>query len=80
LTHVADSREMEGLITGSDIDWTIVRPPRLLDGPERRGYRVKVGAQPDGPWAMQRSDLAAYLLDEAEKSEHLKSVVGITSA
>ncbi len=28
---------------------------------------------------MQRSDLAAYLLDEVEKQEHMKTLVGITS-
>src|SRR6266566_9364107 len=32
-----------------------------------------------GAWAMQRSDLAAYLLDEVEKQEHMKTLVGITS-
>ena len=29
---------------------------------------------------MHRADLAAFLIDEAEKGEHKKTIVGITSA
>lgn len=77
--HVADSMAMEQLVFSSDVDWTIVRPPRLLEGGAARGYRIKVGAPPKGAWAMQRSDLAAYLLDEVEKQERMRTIVGITS-
>jgi uncharacterized protein YbjT (DUF2867 family) len=67
--HVADSTAMERLIVGSNMDWTIVRPLRLLQGGVARGYRIEVGARPRGSWAMQRGDLAAYLLHEAETRE-----------
>jgi putative NADH-flavin reductase len=77
--HVADSTAMERLVAASDTDWTIVRPPRLVDGGPARGYRVEAGALPAGSWAMQCADLAAFLLDAAEKGEHLKTVVGVTS-
>jgi putative NADH-flavin reductase len=77
--HVADSIAMEQLVSASDTDWTIVRPPRLLDGVAPRGYRIKVGAQPSGPWSMRRADLAAYLVDEAEKGQHARAIIGITS-
>jgi len=78
--HVADSIAMERLVGASDTDWTIVRPPRLLEGGVPRGYRIEAGARPGGAWAMERVDLAAFLLDEAETGDHLKTVVGITSA
>lgn len=65
--HVAESTDMEKLVSASDTDWTIVRPPRLLEGGTSRGYRVEAGAQPKGPWSMQRYDLATYLMDEAER-------------
>lgn len=78
--HVADSTEMENLVRASDVDWTIVRPPRLREGVASRGYRVAVDALPAGPMAMQRSGLAACLIDEAEGATHKRSIVGVTSA
>ena len=77
--HVADSAAMERLVCASDIDWTIVRPPRLLDGGAAKGYRIELDAQPKGAWSMQRADLAAYLLDEAEYRKNPRAIVGITS-
>ena len=77
--QVADSTAMEDLVRGSDADWTIVRPPRLQEGGAVHGYRLQVGAQPAGAWAMQRADLAAFLVDEAENAEHVGATVGITS-
>jgi putative NADH-flavin reductase len=78
--HVADSSAMEGLVRASDVDWTIVRPPMLKEGAKPRGYRIQSGAAPRGAWAMQRTDLATFLLDEAEKAKHKREIVGITSA
>lgn len=78
--HVADSTAMEQLVRASNVEWTIVRPPRLKEGGSPHGYRVRRGARPQGAWAMQRVDLAAFLLDEAEKGEHKNAIVGITSA
>jgi putative NADH-flavin reductase len=77
--QVADSRAMEDLVRASDADWTIVRPPRLQEGGVPRGYRLRVGAQPAGAWAMQRVDLATFLVDEAENPEHIRAILGITS-
>jgi putative NADH-flavin reductase len=78
--HVADSLGMEQLVRASDVDWTIVRPPRLKEAGRPRGYRVQLGALPTGAWAMQQADLAAFLLDEAERQQHKRKIVGITSA
>ena len=78
--HVADSAEMERLVRASDLDWTIVRPPKLEEGKDMRGYRVQSDTAPRGAWTMQYNDLAAFLLDEAEKGMQKKQIVGITSA
>jgi putative NADH-flavin reductase len=77
--YVADTTAMERLVRASGTEWTIVRPPRLLEGGVPRGYRIKVGTQPEGTRAMQRADLATFLLDEAERREHPREIVGITS-
>ena len=77
--HVADSTAMERLVCASDADWTIVRPPRLLDGGPARGYKIAVGVRLSGPNSMQRADLATFLLDAAEGRAHLREIVGIAS-
>ena len=78
--HVRDSRAMEAVVRATGVDWMIVRPPRLLDGRKSEGYRVAVDVRPNGPASMQRTDLAAFLLDEAEARRYSQKVVGITSA
>jgi hypothetical protein len=63
----------------SDLEWTIVRAPRLRVGGHPRGYRVEVGRLPQGALSMDRADLAAYLLDEAQSRAHPNTIVGVTS-
>jgi putative NADH-flavin reductase len=78
--NVADSAAMERVIRASKSDWTIVRPPRLLEGGIPSGYRVDRLPFHGAGWAMQRADVAAFLLDEAEKAGHVREIVGLTSA
>jgi uncharacterized protein YbjT (DUF2867 family) len=77
--HVADSAAMEEIVRSSPCDWTIVRPPRLLQSSRVRGYRACIDARPRGPASMPRIDLAAYLLDSAQSREHVRTVVGVTA-
>jgi putative NADH-flavin reductase len=78
--YVADSIAMEQLVRSSELDWTIVRPPMLKEGGLPRGYRVQTDSAPHGSWSMQRTDLAEFLLDEAEKGTHKHEIVGLASA
>jgi putative NADH-flavin reductase len=78
--NVADSAAMERVIRASKSDWTIVRPPRLLEGGIPSGYRVDRLPFHGSGWAMQRADVAAFLLDEAEKAGQVREIVGLTSA
>jgi putative NADH-flavin reductase len=77
--HVADSTEMERLVRAADMDWTIVRPPRLTEGSEPRGHVIAVGARPAGARSMRRVDLAAFLVEEAEQGRFKRTLVGVTS-
>jgi putative NADH-flavin reductase len=77
--YVADTAAMEGLIQRSPLDWTIVRPPRLLEGGLARGYRTNIGAMPPGRRSMQRADLAAFLLELVESRAHSRQIVAVTS-
>jgi putative NADH-flavin reductase len=74
-----DSGAMERMVAASDLEWTIVRPPRLRVGGRPRGYRVEVGRLPQGALSMERADLATYLLDEAQSGAHPNTIVGVTS-
>jgi len=78
--HVADSEAMERLVEASDSDWTIVRPPRLLEGGVPHGYRAQAGGLPAGAWSIQYADLAKFLVDAAESREYLNNIVGVGSA
>lgn len=76
-TAIADSTAMERLVQASEIQWTIVRPPRLKDGAGAHAYRACVGARPKGALSMQRGDLASFLVDEAEQSRYRRAIVGV---
>jgi putative NADH-flavin reductase len=77
--HVKDTAAMEAIVQASNIDWTIVRPPRLSNGQPGRGYRFAIGYQPKGPSAIRRIDVATYLIDEVEQDRHKRLIIGLTS-
>ncbi len=81
LRNVADdSAEMERIVMGSQLDWTIVRPPRLTNEPRTQRYGIVDGHLPDGAGGaatISRADVADFLLDEVERSAHLRRIVGI---
>jgi putative NADH-flavin reductase len=76
----ADARVMERAVRESGLDWTLVRPPRLLDGAPTGGYRVVESDNlPSGPYSIRRSDLSRLLLDEAETGRHIGAAVSVSS-
>jgi uncharacterized protein YbjT (DUF2867 family) len=80
LRNVADdSAEMERAVMSSDLDWTIVRPPRLTNGRRSEHYAVDDDRLPAGGRAISRADVAHFLLGEVEHGEHVRRIVGIAS-
>ncbi|HWM53757.1 MAG TPA: NAD(P)H-binding protein [Thermoplasmata archaeon] len=73
----ADFAQMERLVTSSGVDWTIVRPPYLTNGPKTGRVRAQAGRKDlsHGPYHISRADLAATLLDLAEDSQHVGEVL-----
>jgi putative NADH-flavin reductase len=59
-----DQAEQERLLTASDLDYTIVRAPRLLDGPFTGSYRVLPDALPPGALSVNRADVADFMLQQ----------------
>jgi len=81
LRNVAhDSAEMERIVKASELDWTIVRPPRLTNGTRREHYGVANDHLPPGAGGaatVSRADVAHFMLDEVEQPAHIRRVVGI---
>ena len=72
-----DFARMEKLVVSSQLDWTIVRPPLLTNGPATGRVRSQTGRKdlPHGPYRITRADLAATLLDLATDSQHIRDVL-----
>lgn len=63
LRHVlADFRHAEAEVHASDLDWTILRPPRLTDRAARGRWRTAIDRNVPRGITLSRADLAAYLL------------------
>jgi putative NADH-flavin reductase len=81
LRNVADdSAEMERIVRTSRLDWTIVRPPRLTNGPRTERYGLADDHLPSGAGGtatVSRADVAHFMLDEVEQPAHVRRVVGV---
>ena len=74
-----DKAKMEEIISNSELDWIIVRPGRLLDKPITEKYRIEntlfkginIGS-------INRSDVADFLVKQAENPTQLKKYVAIS--
>jgi len=75
--HAADQREMEKIVTVSDSEWTIVRPPKLSNGKLTKQYRVSDEQITDGPGSLSRRDVADFLVELATNGGHAKKVTWI---
>ena len=75
----ADKTKMEEIITHSDLNWTVVRPGRLLDKELTEKYRIESklfkGINIGG---INRADVADFLIKQAENQTELKKYIGIS--
>jgi putative NADH-flavin reductase len=60
-TPFADTRQMEAVIRASDLDWTLVRATRLVNGPLTRRYRVSPDYPPPRGRKISRADVAHFI-------------------
>jgi putative NADH-flavin reductase len=73
---VTGSGEMERIVAASDLDWTVVRPPRLTNGSLTTRYQVADNRFPPGRRTLSRADVAHFMLDELDRRVHLRRIVG----
>ena len=61
---MADQRAQERLLAASDLDYTIVRPLLLTNGPPTGTYRVLPDALPSSSHRISRADVADFMLQQ----------------
>ena len=71
-TIFEDKNRAEEIITATELDWTLVRPPRLTDDPKVGRYQTKPSKGGGGFAKISRADLATFMLDEAEKGQWIR--------
>ncbi len=74
-----DSRDCETEMAQRDLDWTIVRPPRLLDSPATGNARIVAGQLPKGGLTATRADVAAFMLREVTQPQFVRQIVGLAN-
>ncbi|MEQ9495688.1 MAG: NAD(P)H-binding protein [Deltaproteobacteria bacterium] len=81
LKHVyADMRKMEAIVTGSNLDWTLIRPSRLTSDPGKaplRSERDKFSLS-DGFWTA-RDRLAEEILDKVEDDDAKRAAFAVAN-
>jgi putative NADH-flavin reductase len=73
----ADLMRMEAIIKRSDVDWTIVRPPRLTHEPVTGTYREAVNTILDDPRTISRANVAHYIINKLWDPGAIKATVEI---
>jgi putative NADH-flavin reductase len=66
-----DKDRQEMAVFKSGLDWTIVRPPLLRDGPRTGAYRLAIGAAPKGGWRVSRADVADFIVKELPRKDYV---------
>ncbi len=66
------------VIRRSDLDWTLVQPSQLTDGPLTRRYRAGEHLPMSGIPTISRADAAHFMLDQVHNPAYVRRVVLLT--
>ncbi len=72
--RLEEAGRQEEIVRGSTLDWTILRPPRLLDGEATGTYRIGEDLATGFGAKLIRGDYARALLDQLESSRFLRQL------
>jgi uncharacterized protein YbjT (DUF2867 family) len=75
----ADLTVMEEEIAHSDTEWTVVRPPRLVDRPLSGRYRTVIGANVPRGYVISRADVAHAMLAALGNPAAIRQAVGVAN-
>jgi putative NADH-flavin reductase len=76
-----DMARMEDMLRtrAGDVDWTVIRPPRLTDKPATGRYRSAVNSRLDGAWSITRADLARAMLAVLDDPATVRAAVRVAN-
>jgi len=74
-----DKEAQEQLIRQSSLDWTIVRPSRLTNGPRTGRYRMQAGLEFSGRSHISRADVADSMLRQLTDPTFRQQCVEVSS-
>jgi putative NADH-flavin reductase len=77
--RVEDKDRMEELIRESDLDWVLVRPPLLTNGPRRGRYKVGLDLPIKLFSSVARADVAEFMLKALTDDAYLHKAPTITN-
>ena len=75
----ADLEEMERLVRGSGTQWTIMRPPMLVDRPPKGTYRSRRDGNVRWGFSIARADLALAILDAAGDPAAIRATISVAN-
>jgi putative NADH-flavin reductase len=79
--HSRDQRAMERLVTASNLDWTVLRPPRMKDSAPAGRSRAIVGEPTDSNGMLiSKEEVARVILDTVENGSHIREIVHLRGA
>lgn len=70
-----DMERMEAALRASDVEWVVLRPPRLLAKPGSGRYQLRVDAPVRGGRSIRYDDLATALLDVVSRETPTRTPV-----
>lgn len=73
----ADLALLEDDLRASSLDWTVVRPPYLTNGPLTARYRTALGRNVRGGLRVSRADVAHLMLAVLSRPETVGTTVGV---
>jgi putative NADH-flavin reductase len=74
-----DMRHMEDVVTASGLDWTIIRPPMLTNGPLTGAYRSQLGRNVRGGRRISRANVADSILRSLADDTTVGATVSIAN-
>ena len=78
-TVVADAMDMETIIRERELDWTLLRPPKLTDAKHTGQYRVREGHLPRFGFSISRANVADCFLRLLEDTSTGRKIFGVSS-
>jgi putative NADH-flavin reductase len=71
----ADRAEQERLVKESDLEWTLIKPPRLTNGPRSKRFRAGPDLRVGLLSLVSMADVAAFTLSEILDPKHIREAV-----